>query len=239
MHLETEKVSGRIYLKKEDGTYTKLFWIEEHKPFDLFVGVYGTSGKAAKLVCEYNDQEVGGNDNTFTRRFSYADARLVNKGFDHFSFHPDGTFWIKLRNEEERYVHKLKREQPITGTTVVFQDFYILSDLVSRYTPCTGTLKKNSLEIFARSNSVIRLRIRISGIEYDIEKEVKQNDSITGELPETYVRWNGNTLKAVLKCEGVPIRDVSIFQKRPEGTIACFLFPITQNRCLTKGFHIN
>jgi len=231
------QVSSRIYFANSTGTYSRFMWIQEHKPFDLFVGIHGLDTKSSTLICQYSDQKVVGSNNRITRRYNYADAAMVNEPFNHFSFHPDGTFWLKLRRQGEKYVHALKRAQPIAEDTSIFQDFGLLSDLMGKYRCFVQLPKENHIVVGATIDLMMSVRVRISGIRHNIESEVKTDDGITGDLPQNYRHWTGRTLRAIFKFEPIPVGEGAPSHKRPPGTIATFLFPIAQNQWLTKGFH--
>jgi len=238
-----KKKSVRAYFINEDKTFAEFFWFEEHKPFDFFMGINGLRGGASTLLCQYQDEEIEGESLVFHRTFRYSEAKTINKPFDHFSFHPDGKFWLKLRVRDgaERYIHRMQFSHPIADIMQAYQDVMIMSDLRSKYCSRITQPKKNNLKISIPQNSVMTVRIRLSGIKYDLEDEVKKNDGIVGSLSKQYFSWSGTTLKAILRFEPMVISDLSVFEKRPSGTVVGFLLPPLRlsnpTKRLTKAFH--
>ena len=238
-----KKTSSHVYFRNEDSSCAEFFWFLEHKPHDFLLGINGLSGGASTLLCEYPDEETeGGPALVFKRTFRYIDAKPVNELFDHFSFHPiEMNFSLKLRSPLGR-IHKLQFSRPVTNDTSAYQDVVIMSDLRMKY---TSRVKQeiNSQSFLIPPNAIFINRMRLAGIDYDLETEVKKNDGISGALPsDKYSFWHGSTLKAIFKHEARLVKDPNIFCSRPPGTVVSFLLPplATSNsptRWLTKGFH--
>ncbi len=168
-----------------------------------------------------------------------ADAQKVQKPTDHITCHPDGTFHIRTK-DEDLYVHRMKRVEPLAADTPIFLEFIILSDRARNYAVRSAAAKTPSVVVRIRPDDVLQVRGVFSGARFDLESVMAATIATLRQrqaFAQPVIKLDGSTLKGLLYYEAVSPPE-EVFAQRPRGTILSFKFPVGPDVYLVKAFLI-
>ena len=237
------KEATRFYLNREGLGLIKLCWFHENKESEMMFGFCGLSFKQACFANQYEDKYVT-REEMRELRINYRDAKLRQQRqlIDHFIMHEDGVFHLKLKSGDEKYVHKVKLLSPVINDEIgEFLDFFIISDISSKYNQIIKRPNSPFTSISVKPNNFVVLRGRFSGAKFNLEQTVVEEERlITNRANFTLpgILFNGKILKGIFTYQIIDSKGID-FSNRPEGTYVLIAFPVDNDKFLVKNFVFN
>lgn len=227
----------RLYLCREDGSYSPIMWFHEYAQLQMMFGFYGVLSKVPRLSFEYPEREVSVEE---ARRvnFKYHEGLPVGRPLEHITVHLSGEFHIKVKDAAQPYIQRLQGIRPLDVRTPQFLDFKVFTDLPGKYRMVTRHCKRPYVQIQCPENAVLFIDGRFSGKEHDLESSLLEEvQRTTGRSEYGAIQLNGAYLKGLLRPVPTPV-DAAALANKPPGTILVFFFPTAEQRYLVKAFHV-
>jgi len=234
-NIEEKIEATRLYLKQSANDYSKLLWFKEHKLNEMMLGFGGLITDNAQFCFEYPDRNVSLEEmqqlRTEYKNFKPR-KRIVA---DHIIVHQDGKIHLKLKDQKEKYVHKVRLSGPINDQAPVFLDFFVLSDILSKYKKTKSVPENPHVKLNVPPNHVVILRCRFSGAKYNLEKIVAEEEATiaSGQRSFPAVLLDGKAIKGIFTWQVTKI-DREALNNRPEGTIVLLRFQLDSKKYLIK-----
>ncbi|MGH8603828.1 MAG: hypothetical protein ACREXR_13950, partial [Gammaproteobacteria bacterium] len=223
----------RIYLQTEALQFRRLFWVQNNKPNEMLLGLYGFSGKPAVMAYMWPEYELEGTQ-LANMKYRFHDAIKVNQEIDHITCHADGRFHLKTKDRRTLYIQAMQRTEPLGPDTPVFLEIILCSDLAENYAPVNGQVKFPHVWFGLAPDNYIALRGMFAGAHYDIERVMIDTMSQFSCQHGGVVLISG-TIKGVLM--GHPKNGPSTAQPdRPRGSMLSFKFPVGDDKWHIKTF---
>jgi hypothetical protein len=225
--------STRLYFHSNGGIYRRLGWIRNSRPNELLVGLYGHNGAQPTLRYMWPEREIA-NEELSNVSFRYDERMDVGRTLDHFTCHANGRFHVKTTDNRDRYIHAMRRCQPLGRATSSFLDLMIISDLPEYYAAVRDKVRFPHVWINVPRDRHVAIRARFAGAAHNLEAEMASIAALFPGVTGGAVLRSG-TIKGVLL-----IRPQSVSAEaaatRPRGTIVSFQFPLGDGRWHIKAF---
>jgi len=228
-----------LFVDRGNGDLAKIASFREYREYEMVLGFSGISSDNASLAYQYDDRVVT-KEGMKQFRTPYADAKATNLPVDHFTVHCEkgkfktGEFHLRV-DYASKPVHKVSIPPPLNKLSPKFLDFVILTDVISKY--ATSNDKPDSADVIfdARPEAIVTLRVRFSGVDFDLEGIIAAEEFLLGKQMVGAVMLPGKTLKGGITVE---IKSLSpeVFANRPTGTFVVMRFPNDDDSFLVKTF---
>jgi len=203
----------------------------------MLIGLYGLAGNPAVLRYMFSEYVLATSELAKVE-YKYANAIKVDKRIDHITCHSDGRFHVKTRDEEEIYIQRMQRVEPLGPNTPTFLHLMVISDIAARYAAIQRPLKLPYAFIQVGEDEIISLRGEFAGTNYPLEGNVLRTISqVAGGKPvaQPGILLQSGTLKGILW--GHPSRLMpEALAAKPKGTILSLNFPLADGKWLIKTF---
>ena len=224
----------RIYIQTEENRFARFLWFHNPHPNEMLMAISGLNSSTSVLDSEYPLREVSEAE-LVALQYSYADATRILRPVDHITCHPDGRFHIRTR-DEDLYVHRMQRVEPLGPDTPIYLEFVILSDQAGHYNSTTKEPKNPHVVFKAQPEHLVVLRGMFSGARFNLEKIFGDTiTSVTGDRNFSSIHVKGETLHGYLHWQALSLPD-EVIKSRPRGTILSFKFPLAGDRYHIKSF---
>ena len=171
------KEPTRFYLHTKNLGFSKLCWFHERKEYEMMFGFCGLSSKAAFYANQYEDRYVNKEEMMkFRSKYKNAGLRQKKELVNHFTMDESGRFHLKLKSGNERYIDEVQLLTPISDKIEKFLEFFIISDLASKYEQTTEPPKKPYVSVPLSPADFVILRGRFSGVNFDLEKTLAEEE---------------------------------------------------------------
>jgi hypothetical protein len=205
----------------------------------MVLGFYGHSLGDPDLAFEYDDRLIT-HDEMSTLRIEYAAAHPVQQQVDHFTVHcergnfANGEFHLRA-SYGSRPIHNVSIPPPLNSASGVFLDFIVFTDDLSNYDAYTEPLTDLDVVIPVENRQVLLLRGRFSGVDFDLESIVADEERRLGRYNFPAIVLTGKTLKGAFTWTNIDVPSNGL-ENRPGGTYALVRFLNDSANYLVKTF---
>jgi hypothetical protein len=159
----------RLYLRTDGSHFRRLLWLQNNKPNEMLLGLYGFSGQPAVMQYLWPEYEFE-DAQLHTVKYRFDDAQKVNQRIDHITCHADGRFHIKKKGGNPLYIQEMQRTEPLGANTGLFLEFILHSDSIESYALVFGQPKNPHVCVDLEPNNCIVMRGMFAGVNHDVER---------------------------------------------------------------------
>jgi hypothetical protein len=222
----------RGYLLTEDNKYRRLLWVQNNKPNEMLLGIYGLARNTPILRYMWPERTLDQSE-LENVRYQYQDAVPVGLALDHVTCHADGRFHVKTKDGSDLYVQTMKRSEALGPDTSIFLEVVVISDLARHYT-ISRRVKYPHIWFGVGPDKYLALRGMFSGVNYPVEKDMLATMAPFRGRHGGVVLTSG-TLKGIFMGHAKALAGEAL-ATRPRGTMLSFKFPVTGGKWHVKTF---
>jgi len=223
----------RGYLKTGPDEFRPLLWVQNNKPNEMLLGVYGLATTTSILRSMWPEQVVRTSDLP-SIHYSHKDAIEIGVALDHVTCHADGRFHLKTKQNDDIYVHSMQRTEPLGPDTSVFLEVFVVSDVAEHYGVSPSHVKYPHIWFGLLNDQYLALRGMFAGINFPVEtKMMATMAQIRGQ--HGGVALTSGTLKGIFMGGPASLSDEAR-SSRPKGTLLSFKFPVPPDQWHIKTF---
>lgn len=228
------------FLIKRSGTdFVRVASFREYAPNEMVLAFDGFTSGAPMLAFEYDDRIISRDEMT-ALRINYSAANPVRRNVDHFTVHCErhdfasGEFHLRATYGSQP-IHNVSIPPPVNRFSEVFLDFVVIPDDLSKYESFSEKLTERDVILSTENNSLVVIRGRFAGSEFDLESMVLSEEQQLGRTVFPAATLSGGTIKGIFTWYSISPPPEAL-TNRPAGTYVLLRFPSAPTTYLVKTF---
>jgi len=213
-----------VYLRTKEEEFRPLFWVQNNKPNEMLLGLYGVSATTPILRSMWPERTLETAD-LANVHYDWSSAVELGVPVDHITCHGDGRFHLKTRCGGDLYIQSMQRTKPLGPNTSTFLELVLISDLAQHYTASTRPVKYPHVWFGINQDQYLALRGMFSGVNYNVEQDMLATMAQYQGQHGGIVLTSG-TLKGVLMAHPKTLGEQARQTGRPRGTLLSLKFPV-------------